>query len=299
MSSNFRNVLEIPEQCLVNLGCGRTFHPDWINLDLQPSAPEVQAHDILSGLPFPDNTLDAVYHSHVLEHLTQDQGERMLRDCWRALKPGGVLRIVVPDLEQIARLYLDNHAQAWQGEASAKSRYEWMKLELLDQMVRCQSGGRMGRYMAEIKEEEADFVRTRLGHEFLNCRRSEASRLIAVPSTERPSAASRSWRERWASWWVGKLLGKTANAAFLESLFRSRGEVHRWMYDRFSLRELCQTIGFADFQIVTARQSYLPDFERYQLDTCGSEIRKPDSLFCECRKPGAAQTSQLGLSGAA
>jgi predicted SAM-dependent methyltransferase len=112
----------------LNVGCGSRYHADWCNIDLVASGKEVIEFDIRRGLPFDDNTFDAVYHSHVLEHLTPEQGERLVRECGRVLAPGGILRIVVPDLERITALYLKMLKDAWNGDPAAQENYEWMKL---------------------------------------------------------------------------------------------------------------------------------------------------------------------------
>lgn len=279
-------------QRLVNVGCGRTVHPEWVNIDLVPSAPGVIKHNLCCGLPFADDQVDAIYHSHVLEHLGPEQGERMLRECYRVLRPGGILRIVVPDLEQIAKLYLDYHQRAWQGDHEATQRYEWIKLELIDQMVRCNSGGKMGPYLVQLNGPDAEFVRSRLGQEVLQAVEFERSRK-GQEAAKTPSLKHRikNLRERFALWSVGRILGRNAAAAFAESLFRNRGEIHRWMYDRYSLQTVCNKLGFTNFQVQSAESSLIPEFDRYQLDREGSAVRKPDSLFCECRKPGTAATA--------
>lgn len=273
---------------LVNLGCGRTAHPDWINLDLVPAVPGVIRHNLCFGLPFHADQVDGVYHSHVLEHLRPEQGLWLLQECYRVLRPGGVLRVVVPDLEQIARLYLDYHDRAWEGESTAVRRYQWLKLELLDQLVRSHSGGEMGPYLVKLEPEDAEFVRSRLGEEVLE----------AVSFVERKQESSppvnlrqrvKTVRERLAFWLVRRVLGRSAAAAFAESLFRNRGEVHRWMYDRYSLRSLCTQVGFVDFEVRTAATSGIAEFDSFQLDRLGEMTRKPDSLFCECRKPLLSQ----------
>lgn len=58
------------------------------------------------GLPFADGSVRYIYSSHTFEHFTYEASVAIARDCRRALAPGGVLRIVVPDLELIAREYL-------------------------------------------------------------------------------------------------------------------------------------------------------------------------------------------------
>ena len=280
------------QQRRLNVGCGRTYHPDWCNLDLESNDPRVIRHDVTRGLPFADEQFDAVYHSHVLEHLKPEDGAAMIRECYRVLKPGGVLRIVVPDLERIARLYLEMHELAWAGDEQARTDYNWIKLELLDQLVREYSGGRMGRYMADPDIQNSDFVRSRVGDEFWICREPEGVETHS-PRDSMRKRLSRNWRnvrESIVRSVTRLLLGSDAVEAMDEGLFRSRGEIHRWMYDRFSLKELCQQTGFVDFRVCAADESDIEDFEQFELDTSGTEVRKPDSLFVECRKtPLAAQ----------
>jgi predicted SAM-dependent methyltransferase len=59
-------------------------------------------------LPFSTDSFDAVYSSHVLEHLYEPEAYGLLSECVRILKPGGVLRIVVPDLQAMVRLYQES-----------------------------------------------------------------------------------------------------------------------------------------------------------------------------------------------
>lgn len=62
--------------------------------------------DIVAGLPVEDGSVDAVYSSHVLEHLYRDDLPRALANTWRVLRPGGVFRLVLPDLEWRMRAYV-------------------------------------------------------------------------------------------------------------------------------------------------------------------------------------------------
>ena len=69
--------------------------------------PDVVVANLRHGLPFPANTFDYVYSSHVLEHLYEEEVVTLLKECVRVLGPGGVLRFVVPDVQAIVRQYLD------------------------------------------------------------------------------------------------------------------------------------------------------------------------------------------------
>jgi hypothetical protein len=88
-----------------------------------------------------------------------------------------------------------------------------------------------------------------------------------------------------ASFLVMIIAGAGANKAFREGLFRESGEIHRWMYDRFSLERLLTQAGFVDVKVCRADMSAIPDFNSYDLDTQCEIVRKPDSLYMEAVKP--------------
>jgi SAM-dependent methyltransferase len=61
---------------------------------------------IRKPLPFPDGSASVIYASHVLEHLYFEEGKRLIREAFRVLDAGGILRVVVPDLNTIVQEYL-------------------------------------------------------------------------------------------------------------------------------------------------------------------------------------------------
>jgi SAM-dependent methyltransferase len=67
----------------------------------------VRFGDIVRGLPIGDGSVQGVYASHVLEHLSLTEFWIALQNTFRMLKPGGIFRLVVPDLEDRARKYLE------------------------------------------------------------------------------------------------------------------------------------------------------------------------------------------------
>ncbi len=276
-----------PNSTLLNVGCGDQYHTDWCNLEIATDRPGIIRHDVRRGLPFDENAFDAVYHSHVLEHLTATDGEQFLYECYRVLRPGGILRIVVPDLEIIASLYLEKLRRVDERKSTTVADYRWMKLELLDQMVRDKSGGLMGQYMTDPNIINSGFVRQRLGNEFSRLQVVRAEDVDSVRPTlgDRLGRVSRLLRMEVARTIVRLLLGRSAEKAFRAGVFRDSGEVHRWMYDRFSLNQLCRRLGFVQFKICGPEVSSIADFKSFQLDTVNGIVRKPDSLFVECVKP--------------
>ena len=68
----------------------------------------VEFGDIVKGLPVDPQSLDGVYCSHVLEHLALADCRIALRNTYGLLKPGGIFRLVLPDLNHLARRYVNN-----------------------------------------------------------------------------------------------------------------------------------------------------------------------------------------------
>ena len=96
----------------VNLGCGHfPLRGDWTNIDGDPSTP-ADLHLTVPPLPFQDGEVDEIYAGHFLEHLTPADALALLRECHRALRPGGKLGVVVPDTREIMRRYLAGQGTA-------------------------------------------------------------------------------------------------------------------------------------------------------------------------------------------
>ena len=88
----------------LHLGSGFVPKEGWIDIDwLGPRTDLVW--NLKHGIPFPDDHVDAVFHEHLLEHLTLHAGFELTGECHRALKPGGVLRVAVPNAGDCLRSY--------------------------------------------------------------------------------------------------------------------------------------------------------------------------------------------------
>jgi len=95
---------------MLNIACGGRYHKDWVNIDFNAESNNVKKVNILGGLPFEDNSMDVVYSSHFLEHLSQEQADFVLKESQRVLKKDGIIRIVVPDLDICCILKMDKVA---------------------------------------------------------------------------------------------------------------------------------------------------------------------------------------------
>lgn len=152
---------------LLHLGCGLTAPEGWLNVDVSwqvvlaqwPTLkralvrlrlyPRTQADipwpanilrlDLRKPLPFPDDRFVAVYSSHTLEHLFYEDAVRLLKECCRVLKPGGICRIVVPDLRAAVTKYVSS-VDSDNGESADR---------LMEELLvhpRCNQRGLLGRY---------------------------------------------------------------------------------------------------------------------------------------------------------
>jgi len=250
---------------MLNLGCGNRYHLDWTNIDFQSRGTDVIAFDLNKPLPFEDESFDVVYHSHLLEHFPHSRAPVFTGECFRILKSGGIIRVVVPDLEQIVRWYLKMFEKSMQGVKDAQERYEWIMLELFDQMVRNVSGGEMLNYWKQDTIPAEDFVIERVGSEVKNVlnkiRQNAGAATATMPQTYNKNIALDPYQ-------IGR--------------FRLSGEIHQWMYDRYSLGKLLKQAGFREVRVCRADESMIANFNSYLLDIePDGSVRKPDSLFME------------------
>lgn len=280
---------------MINLGCGSRFHPAWVNVDIAPGDPAVTACDLSKAFPFPDGSFDVVYHSNVLEHIRREDAPSFMRECCRILKPRGILRVAMPDLEQICRLYLENLQRACENDPAAPARYDWMLMEMLDQTVRERSGGGMLDYLRQNPLPGEDFILGRIGDEGRGLLRWIRSQPAAVPIA--PDAPVNQPKDKPGPLWrrLKEMLctphkeQKDASAAKEMAIgrFRLSGEVHQWMYDRFSLARLMVASGFVSPQLMAPKTSGIPGWAEYHLEIGpNGAVHKPDSFIMESLKAG-------------
>lgn len=131
------------ESVLLNLGCGGIRPSAWVNVDgslnalLQNNAllkifltqilkrtsydsNNIKYANLNKPWAFPSESVDVVYSSHVLEHLSISSAKLFLDEAFRVLKPEGIIRIVVPDLYEITKKYISQYEA---GEIDADSEF--------------------------------------------------------------------------------------------------------------------------------------------------------------------------------
>lgn len=270
----------------LNLGCGKRYFEDWTNVDFVSNSPYVRRHDLTLGIPLPDKSFRVVYHSHVLEHFTKSYASHFIHECYRVLEKGGVIRVVVPDLEQIVRQYLDSLERAKQGDGHAAHNYVWNMLEMYDQSVRNYSGGGIAEYWMQERIKNEDYLKERMGYEFSDFREYHLQKVSPVKSSKEPGWKRYLKLSTYQMYLIRKLSGNSSIHNYITlGRFRLSGEVHQWMYDEYSLGVLLHNAGFTNITRKSAYESDIPGWEKYRtLDIEDGQVRKPDSLFMEAKK---------------
>lgn len=97
------------QNLLVNVGCGQTGKPGWVNVDIDQFPGVNCVYDCRKCLPFTDGSVKGIFTEHFFEHLDYtEEAPYFLSHCYRVLKSGGVLRIIVPDAEKYLRAYCED-----------------------------------------------------------------------------------------------------------------------------------------------------------------------------------------------
>jgi predicted SAM-dependent methyltransferase len=96
------------DELRINVACGPDIQRGFVNVDLFAASPSVLRWDCRRTLPARSRSVIGIRVEHFLEHLeVREELPQFLDDCYRVLKPGGILRVIVPD----ARRYMEAYFQ--------------------------------------------------------------------------------------------------------------------------------------------------------------------------------------------
>jgi predicted SAM-dependent methyltransferase len=96
----------------LHLACGRNRMPGWANVDLEGPLAVIRL-DLTRPLPVASNRMACIYSEHFIEHIEQPAAARLLRECHRVLRPGGVLRLSTPSLAVLVDHYRSGRLDYW------------------------------------------------------------------------------------------------------------------------------------------------------------------------------------------
>ena len=113
----------------INLGSGSGWQlSHWQEMD-QIGGRHLDAETIL---PFDDSSIRWVYSSYFFEHIDDNTADNLIAESYRILKPGGILRIIVPDFELFIQKYLENDEKWYREITRSTARPEWEKYKVAD-----------------------------------------------------------------------------------------------------------------------------------------------------------------------
>ena len=273
------------KRCYINLACGSVFleNSNWINFDYASSCKAVKKVNLLKRLPPETETADLVYSSHFLEHILYSQVIDFLSEIFRILKSDGVLRLVLPDLENMASNYvnlrkIEDHQKA-----------DFLVIEMIDQCVRNIGGGQLQASYSKIKKDQdqsmIEFIRERMGED-LTIYSPQQKHNYNFFSKNFLSILNTIVR-RIERYWIKIVI------LVLPSAFRDQnisladiGERHHWIWDFYSLKKVLESVGFVEIKRVSANSSRIKNFPFYPLDVDneGKPRKGEQSMYVEAKK---------------
>ena len=272
----------------INLGCGTVFidSPQWINLDFDSSNKAIRKANLLNTLPLKENSASVIYSSHFFEHIPRSCIQDFLKECFRVLKQNGVLRFVLPDLENMALTYLKYR------ENGDHVKADFVVMEIIDQCVRGKSGGELGQLFKLLSEKSTlkkegmiNFIRERTGENLYEHSNSYVTKNMIIQKIYKiPRALMRKFQKAWISMC---LLGLPPAFRKQNISLAEIGERHQWLWDFNQLQTELKKVGFNGVIKCTANTSSIPDFPFYPLDLDDDKLPRKgnQSMFVEAYKP--------------
>tara|TARA_X000000950_G_scaffold288478_1_gene405457 strand:+ start:4046 stop:4870 length:825 start_codon:yes stop_codon:yes gene_type:complete len=227
---------------LVNIACGTVYvkNSNWVNLDIISNNKYVKKTNLLNKLPFSDNSVDGIYCSHFLEHIPLEKVSSFLYECFRILKKGGVLRLVLPDFEALSKEYLR------QIKLKDYSKAKIVLMTIIDQCVRKKPGGILN-----------DFYRN-----LLNKKKEKRNEIKYIKFLNGVDFETKIKNKKDSRYYIEKIISLVKNTflniwlkfiiMFLPKTFKSQnislariGELHHWIWDYYSLSDYLLKAGFS------------------------------------------------------
>lgn len=264
----------------LNLACGDIFVTSelWDNCDFAPKSKDVKRVNLLNGLPYGDNTFDIVYSSHYIEHIPKSELSNFLQECNRVLKPNGLIRLVLPNFENIAREYVKNIDQG-------NSLYsEFNIVEMVDQCTRSVSGGELIKWYKKTANDIdlQSYIKSRTGYS-INLNRSTQESFWTRFKNLNMAKINFKIQLKF-SMFVISILPKWFQLNHVSTT--ATGEKHLWVYDFHSIAVILKQSGFSSITEKDSHTSSNSFFPVYPLDIdSNNDSRKgAESMYIEAIK---------------
>lgn len=152
-----------------------------------------------------------------------------------------------------------------QNDEAYRAKYDYILIEMIDQMTRMYSGGEMLKYWQSPDKDE-EYIQERTGY----------------PEDLKGKLPLRfllKWKMEYV---IAKAFGRLPfYQKYQLGKFMLSGETHKWMYDEYGLTQLLRTAGFKNIVRKSAGDSVITAWEKYELETDAGKEYKPHSLYIE------------------
>ena len=255
----------------LNIACGEHFiiNEEWINLDYEAISPHVIKCDILNNLPLKENSASNIYTSHFVEHIPYSKLNSFLKNCFKILSPGGVIRIITPDFNEMCESYIKAIKD------DEKETAEFIKIEILDQLVRVKKGGalknKFNEYIKFDNKKMINVVRKRLGCDLK--KNDNSKNLPKKGINQRIFSKIFNTYINLVSYLLPKAF-RTQNVKFT-----SVGENHTWIWDNVDLSSELLKVGFTNIINKDINESGIENYP-YELDIENGYPRKGFQSMC-------------------
>ena len=168
--------IRLKEFSRLHLACGNRILQGWANIDVI-GLHTVIKHDLTRPFPISEGSIEYIFCEHFIEHVTREDAKKILYQCCRVLRPGGVLRITTPDLRYLVDAYLKNDIGRW-------STVEW-RAGTGCQLVN--EGMRSWDHKFLYDQDELTLLLNEVGfNEIINCRWRESTHHCLQTLENRP-----------------------------------------------------------------------------------------------------------------
>ena len=270
------------KKILLNIACGEVFSKDssWINLDIVSNNKHVKKYNLLNKLPFSSNSVDAIYCSHFIEHIPIHRVNSFLKECYRILKKKGVLRLVLPDFEELTKEYL---------KQIKLKNYKFSKivhLSIIDQCVRKYPGGELDQYYKKLmieknrRKEEIKFIN------YLNGVNFKKKLKKKKPLSQKINQIFFLFKEFFFLYWL-RIVTLLLPKSFVDQnvSFARTGEIHQWVWDYYMLKERLLSAGFKNIFKTSFNKTKYKEFKLFKFDEYKrKKSRGIESMYIESIK---------------
>ncbi len=250
-------------------------YQDWNNvkfstLPYADDPPFIRYLELRKPMPFKDNQFDIIYCNHVLEHLIPEDGIKLCRELYRILKPRGICRLVVPDLESAAIEYINTLEKVQKNQSQINIvQYEWSTAHLIDQMVRNKPGGQMAQKLHANQVDWEQITRDN-GDVFDKIREKNKNKSLAQKKKSLRKRIVNIYREFGLLSTINKLWYHYIRKIYIlfskKSLVELYNERSLWMYDRQSLSKLLVNSNFKKVNLMSFKTSKIMNWGNYNFD---------------------------------